>query len=98
MNHHHPFLKQVQILVAVESRFYALNDTVLMCATQKDWTTWIYAQLNILLQGIYRQQHLIKHMICNVRYCHQMVICSKTPRQIKSAECKALKVDCFAKS
>ena len=53
----------------------------------------IYAHLNILLRGIYRQQHLIKHLICNVRYCRQMVISSKTHRQIKSGEYKALRIN-----
>ena len=36
----HPFSIQVQILVVVDSYFYALNDKLLICATQKDRTTW----------------------------------------------------------
>ena len=35
----HPFSIQVQILVAVDSHFCALNDKLLICATQKDQTT-----------------------------------------------------------
>ena len=39
-DHCHPFSMQVQILVVVDSHFCALNDKLLICATQKDRTTW----------------------------------------------------------
>ena len=38
--HIHPFSIQAQILVVVDSHFCALNDKLLICATQKDRTTW----------------------------------------------------------
>ena len=51
---------------------------------------------HVFIRGIWRQQYLIEHMICNVRYCHQVVISSATPRQIKSGEYTAYRIYCFA--
>ena len=84
--------------VAVKSRFYALNDTLLICAIKKDWAVWNMCTAKYSSsRGIRATATNKKHALYNVCYTRQMVISTETHRQTKYGEYKALPIDCFIK-